>query len=45
LFGDLRGDSGAAAAEALDEETFQKAWHEGQAMVLEEALAYAREEE
>jgi hypothetical protein len=37
--------AGAAAAEALDEETFQKAWHEGQAMALEEALAYAREEE
>jgi tetratricopeptide (TPR) repeat protein len=38
-------EPGAAAAEALDEETFQKAWHEGQAMALEEALAYAREEE
>jgi hypothetical protein len=37
--------AGAAAAEALDEETFQKAWHEGRAMALEEALAYAREEE
>jgi hypothetical protein len=32
------------AAEALDEETLERAWAEGQAMSLEEALAYAREE-
>jgi hypothetical protein len=37
-------DPGQAAARQLNDEAFQRAWAEGQAMSLEEALAYARED-
>jgi len=37
-------DPGQAAAGQLSDEAFQRAWAEGQAMSLEEALAYALEE-
>jgi hypothetical protein len=37
-------DPGQAAARQLSDEAFQRAWAEGQAMSLEEALAYARED-
>lgn len=35
---------GQAAARQLSDEAFQRAWAEGQAMSLEEALAYAWED-
>jgi predicted ATPase/class 3 adenylate cyclase len=37
-------DPREAAAEMLDEVTLERAWEEGSAMSLEEALAYARED-
>jgi hypothetical protein len=37
-------DPGQAAARQLTDEAFQRAWAEGQAMSLVEALAYARED-
>jgi predicted ATPase/class 3 adenylate cyclase len=37
-------DPARAAARKLDDEAFQRAWSEGQAMTLEEALAYSRED-
>ncbi|MGH9169021.1 MAG: tetratricopeptide repeat protein, partial [Acidimicrobiia bacterium] len=37
-------DPGQAAARRLSDEVFQRAWTEGQALSLEEALAYALEE-
>ena len=37
-------DPRETAAEALDERSMERAWAEGSAMTLEEALAYAREE-
>jgi hypothetical protein len=37
-------DPGQGAARHLSDETFQRAWAEGQAMSLVEALAYARED-
>jgi predicted ATPase/class 3 adenylate cyclase len=37
-------DPGEVAARQLSDDAFQRAWAEGQAMSLEEALAYARED-
>jgi len=37
-------DPRETAAEVLDEASMERAWAEGWAMTLEEALAYAREE-
>ncbi len=37
-------DPRETAAEVLDERSMERAWAEGSAMTLEEALAYAREE-
>ena len=35
----------ASVREALGESAFAKAWEEGQAMTLEQAVAYAKEED